>query len=220
MMPFYSIDIQIVAGKWICGQRYSERYNMIPRPNLQGICPQQYRVCGGDSRDTHYCIKQDQKCPINDMRLVPLRLNRPESELSEFYNLDANFDIEVRRDADQHPIVDIQLSEEPPCLDPDRISHVPDRPLIVLEFGKLAEGCPLEIDQDQRYRLLSDQAISEHQLYIENKVMDVLRLYTPEDQYYKDGADVNLFLYGSTNFIWNPFCCSVASGTEIPSENI
>ena len=41
------------------------------------------------------------------MRLVPLRLNRPESELSEYYNLDANFDIEVRRDADQHPIVDI-----------------------------------------------------------------------------------------------------------------
>lgn len=80
----------------------------------------------------------------------------------------------------------------------------------MLEFGKLAEGCPLEIDQDQRYRMLSDQAISEHQLYIENKVMDVLRLYTPEDQYYKDGGDVNLFLYGSTNFIWNPFCCSVA----------
>lgn len=105
-------------------------------------------------------------------------------------------------------------------MDPDRISHIPDRPLIVLEFGKLAEGCPLEIDQDQRYRLLSDQAISEHQLYIENKVMDVLRLYTPENQYYKDGADVNLFLYGSTNFIWNPFCCSLALGREIPGESI
>lgn len=41
------------------------------------------------------------------MKLVPLRLNRPESEFSEFYNLDANFDIEVRRDANLHPIVNI-----------------------------------------------------------------------------------------------------------------
>ena len=80
------------------------------------------------------------------MRLVPLRLNRVDTEQSEFYNLNANYDIEVRRQADQHPIVDLKLSEAPPCLDPDRISHVPDRPLIVVEFGKLAEGCPLEID--------------------------------------------------------------------------
>ena len=80
------------------------------------------------------------------MRLVPLRLNREESELSEFYNLNPNYDIEVRRDAKHHPIVDVKLSEAPPCLDPDRISHVPDRPLIVLEFGKLAEGCPLVVD--------------------------------------------------------------------------
>jgi len=73
---------------------------MISRPNSQGICPNKTRICGGRSEDTQYCIKQEEKCPINDVRLVPLRLNRAESELSEFYNLDANFDIEVRRQAD------------------------------------------------------------------------------------------------------------------------
>jgi hypothetical protein len=50
--------------------------------------------------------------------------------------------------------------------------------------------------------------------------MDVLRLYQPEDQYYRDGVDVNLYLYGSTNFIWNPLCCSPAAGVGIPSESI
>jgi len=50
--------------------------------------------------------------------------------------------------------------------------------------------------------------------------MDVLRLYQPEDQYYKDGIDVNLYLYGSTNFIWNPYCCSNVTGVTIASENI
>ena len=50
--------------------------------------------------------------------------------------------------------------------------------------------------------------------------MDVLRQYQPEDQYYKDGKDVNLYLYGSTNFIWNPYCCFNQTGIQIPSENI
>lgn len=60
--------------------------------------------------------------------------------------MDGQYDIEVRRDADEDPIVNLKLSEAPPCLDPDKISHEPDRHLIVLEFGKLAEGCPLKID--------------------------------------------------------------------------
>lgn len=81
--------------------------------------------------------------------MVPFSVARSDTEeLSEFYNLNDNFDIEVRRSANQHPIVDLKLSEATPCLDPNRISHTPDRPLISLEFGKLAEGCPLEIDQD------------------------------------------------------------------------
>lgn len=50
--------------------------------------------------------------------------------------------------------------------------------------------------------------------------MDVLRLYQPEDQYYKDGIDVNLYLYGSTNFIWNPYCCYSQTKIQIPSENV
>ena len=99
MMPVYPIDIQVVAGKMICGLRYIERYYMIPRPDIAGLCPNQTRICGGQSRQTQYCIKISERCPINDVRLVPMRLNRADSALSEFYNLDSNYDIEVRRNA-------------------------------------------------------------------------------------------------------------------------
>lgn len=88
MMPFYPIEIQIIAGKHLCGLRYSEQYNLMPRPNLQGQCPNKTKICGGTKIDTQYCIKQDQRCPINDIRLVPVDFDRLNTEQSEFYNLD------------------------------------------------------------------------------------------------------------------------------------
>lgn len=42
--------------------------------------------------------------------------------------------------------------------------------------------------------------------------MDVLTRYQPEEQYYPPGVDVNLYLYGSTNYIWNPMCCDQIEG--------
>lgn len=60
--------------------------------------------------------------------------------------------------------------------------------------------------------MLSQESISEHIIYSENKVMNVLTQYMPEDQYYPPGVDVNLYLYGSTNFIWNPKCCDKIEG--------
>lgn len=51
-------------------------------------------------------------------------------------------------------------------------------------------------------------------------MIDVLRKYQPEEQYYPPGVDVNLHLYGSTNFIWNPMCCSPADGVEISSDSV
>jgi hypothetical protein len=48
----------------------------------------------------------------------------------------------------------------------------------------------------------------------------VLRKYQPEDVYYPPGVDVNLRLYGSTNFIWNPTCCQSAGLKEISADDI
>lgn len=52
----------------------------------------------------------------------------------------------MRRDAEEHPIVNLKLSEDQPCINPNSVNHLADRPLIELEFGKLTEGCPAEID--------------------------------------------------------------------------
>lgn len=54
------------------------------------------------------------------------------------FNFTDDLVIQILKDSDQHPIVNIKLSEEVPCLDPKRISFKKDRPLIDLEQEKLA----------------------------------------------------------------------------------
>ena len=49
------------------------------------------------------------------------------------FNFTDNLFIQFLKDSDQHPIVNIKLTEEVPCLDPKKISFKKDRPLIDLE---------------------------------------------------------------------------------------
>jgi len=45
-------------------------------------------------------------------------------------------------------------------------------------------------------------------MYTENGIMKILNHYYPEETYFPDGYDDSLFLYGSTNYVWNPLCCA------------
>lgn len=122
---------------------------------------------------------------------------------SQFFSLDDSYDLEVRRDADEHPIVDIKISELQPCISLDELYQNEERLSFVLEFHKSTFGCPNKEYQDTRYRQLPDLTISEQQLYTENKVVNILENYVPIDQYYTPGFDHQLYFFSSTNFIWN-----------------
>lgn len=97
--------------------------------------------------ENQYCIQENSACLINDIRLIPYNsLGNQNTNNSDFFNLNELYDIEVRRDAENHPLVNLKLAEKQPCINPNQVNHVANRPLIELEFGNLNSGCPIERD--------------------------------------------------------------------------
>lgn len=84
-------------------------------------CPNHTRVCGGKKLENQYCIEHESMCPINDVELSPI--SKTSDLTGEVYNLDPQIWVRVMRDSDQHPIVNLKLSEEVPCLDKSKINH-------------------------------------------------------------------------------------------------
>ena len=106
-------------------------------------------------------------------------------------------DFEIVRNADYLPLVELTLSEKPPCEDPTKVNLSEQRPpLIALEVSSL----PCDPSEyDNRYRLMSNSSIDEARLYTENGITKILNEYTED---YFNSTQVPMYVFGRTNYVW------------------
>ena len=118
MLPVKPIEIHSLADKNFCAKRYDKPYHKIPRPTPTQQCPNTMRICGGNSYEFQYCITWGWQCPINDIKLLPRYSVSRDPQLSmKVWDLTDDSELVVKRDAETHPLVDMKLSENLPCLD-------------------------------------------------------------------------------------------------------
>jgi hypothetical protein len=147
----------------------------IPRPifpkNGTAYCEDQYRrICGGSDPFTQYCIDEEELCPITD-----LRVQKPDSNSDDFFNLNENFGFKIERDANFPPLTSLLLSERPPCSNPYNIELEPIRPeMIVLEKAISFKTCD---NYNSQFRPLANKTIEERKVYDENGISKILNTY-------------------------------------------
>ena len=103
------------------------------RISSNGQCPEGFRTCGKKWGEFDYyksCVKQSDKCPINDIKFVELRFleehgvkiyekkieNDTKNYDWQYIKFDDTYAIGVQTQAYKYPLVSVLALEKPPCL--------------------------------------------------------------------------------------------------------